>query len=359
MYQIKSLPLHSCFSRMNKIEIFCVCALLSLTACKKEREHVRQVMQVPQTECLVKTTPVKNQGASDLCWAYAMLATIESDHLMIGDSVNLSPLYLGRRYLEEQTDRFFLSGGKEKIAMRGMASMTLHLLNRYGITHYDAFHRDEVNIRVLARKAEQTATACITQRKGLLSMRNELGNLLDEHLPTVPRYVFMLGAEYTTLEFAHSVYREGEYEALTSFTHHPFGSRFALESADNKMSDEFLNVPLDTLMQRIEHALHTGHAVCWEGDISEPKFSFPKGIAKLENDQLRVTQESRQHDFEQRLTTDDHCMEIIGMARTDKGSRYFICKNSWGTKNPFGGWMYLSENYMRAKTIAVWMKNTE
>ena len=343
---------------MSKRGIFCICALLSLASCKKEGEHVRQVMQVPQTECLVKTTPVKNQGMSDLCWAYAMLATIESDHLMEGDSVNLSPLYLGRRFLEEQTDRFFLSGGKEKIGMRGMASMTLHLLNRYGITHYDAFHRDEVNIRVLARKAEQTATASIAQQKGLSSMREQLGNLLDEHLPTVPRYVFMLGAEYTTLEFAHSVYREGVYEALTSFTHHPFGSRFVLESVDNRMNDEFLNVPLDTLMQHIEHALRTGHAVCWEGDISEKKFSFQKGIAKIEDEQQRVTQERRQQDFERRLTTDDHCMEIIGMARTEKGSRYFICKNSWGTKNPFGGWMYLSENDVRAKTIAVWINQS-
>ena len=317
---------------MKKLVIL-LTLVLSLTSCHRERQ-VQQILQKPRTECLVKTTPVKNQGASELCWIYAMLATIESDRLMEGDSVNLSPQFIARKYLEEQADRFYLSGGKEKISMRGMSSMLLHLLSRYGMTHYDAFHRDDVDFRVLTRKIEQMAQVSMAERKGLTVFRKDIGGMLDESLHGLPRYVFMLGAEYTTLEFAHSLCHEDDYEALTSFTHHPFGSRFVLETPDNHFHDSFLNVPLDTLMNRIEKTLKSGHAVCWEGDISEP----------------------RQKAFEQRQTTDDHCMEIIGMARTEKGNRYFICKNSWGTENPFGGWMYLSENYLREKTIAVWMK---
>lgn len=328
-----------------------------LTSCHREQQ-MQKVLQKPRTDCLVKTTPVKNQGASELCWIYAMLATIESDRLMEGDSVNLSPQYIGRKYLEELADRYYLTHGKEEIKMRGMSSMLFSLLSHYGITHYDAFHRDDVNFRVLVRKVQQMAQHAQAQRKGLASFRNDLCSLLDEELHGSPRFVFMLGAEYTTLEFAHSVCREDEYEALTSFTHHPFGSRFALETPDNRLHDEFLNVPLDTLMNRIEQSLRNGHAVCWEGDISEPKFSFAKGVAKLENEQQQITQELRQKAFEQQQTTDDHCMEIIGIAHTDKGSRYFICKNSWGTDNPFDGWMYLSENYLRAKTLAVWMKKS-
>lgn len=338
-----------------KAKIYWFVLLLTLTACHREKQEPQR-LQRPHTECLVKTTPVKNQGASELCWIYAMLATIESDRLMEGDSVNLSPQYIGRKYIEELADRYYLTDGKEEMNLRGMSSMLFPLLRRYGITHYDAFHRDDVNFRVLIRKVQQMAQVAHSQRKGLTSFRNDLCTLLDEELHGSPRYVFMLGAEYTTLEFAHSVCHEDDYEALTSFTHHPFGSRFALETPDNRLQDQFLNVPLDTLMNRIESSLRNGHAVCWEGDISEPKFSFAKGVGKMENEQQVVTQELRQKEFEQQQTTDDHCMEIIGIAHTDKGSRYFICKNSWGTQNPFGGWMYLSENYLRAKTLAVWMK---
>ena len=49
------------------------------------------------------------------------------------------------------------------------------------------------------------------------------------------------------------------------------------------------------------------------------------------------------------------CMELIGIKRTPKGGKYYLAKNSWGEDNALGGYMYLSENYLRMKTIAVWM----
>ena len=61
-----------------------------LTACQEKPQHTFT------NELLLPMTPVKNQGKSELCWAYAMLATIETEHLLRGDSVNLSPQYLGR-----------------------------------------------------------------------------------------------------------------------------------------------------------------------------------------------------------------------------------------------------------------------
>ena len=50
-------------------------------------------------------------------------------------------------------------------------------------------------------------------------------------------------------------------------------------------------------------------------------------------------------------------MCLIGIAHDNKGRRYYIAKNSYGTKNPYGGLMYLSENYVRMKTVAVVVKN--
>lgn len=48
-------------------------------------------------------------------------------------------------------------------------------------------------------------------------------------------------------------------------------------------------------------------------------------------------------------------MEIMGIAHDDKGNKYFLCKNSWGTQNRYHGFMYLSYNYVRLKTIAVYI----
>lgn len=296
-------------------------------------------------------TPVKDQGSSSLCWAYAMLAVIESEHLAVGDSVNLSTDYVARQYLMEQTRRRYLSGGRHSIDHRGMMPMLIHLIHRYGAEPESTYHIKggrTANYHVLGRQLARIADTS----RSLAEAERRADTLFDQRIGFLPRFVFLYGAEYTPLEFAHSVCRRHEYELLTSFTHHPFGERFALETPDNRMDDEFLNVPLDTLMHTMEHTLLHGHAVGWEGDISEEGFSFERGVATLPAEKP-CTQAERQRAFETRKTTDDHCMALIGMARDAKGRRYFIAKNSWGTANPYGGLMYLSEDYVRLKTIAI------
>ena len=308
------------------------------------------------TEVMLKTTPVKDQGQSELCWVYAMLATIETEHLMQGDSINLSPDYIARMWLAEQARFCYLSKGKHTISMRGIPSMTLGLLEQYGLEPYDAYHNfDGVNYRVLARKAMQIARASTS----LAILDTHMADILDHDIGYLPRTLFMLGTEYTPLEFAHSVCLPGEYEALTSFSHHPFNQKFILETPDNQLHDSFMNVPLDSMMMHIEQSLRKGHPVCWEGDISEPGFNTAAGCATLDKESMPITQQQRQRAFETLQTTDDHCMELCGIAHDIKGNKYFIAKNSWGKTRPFSGFMYLSFNYVRAKTIAVYLPKVQ
>ena len=85
-------------------------------------------------ELLLPMTPVKDQGNTEFCWAYAMLATIETEHILRGDSVNLSPQYLGRMLKKYQ---------KQKVKTeRGMGQTALNLLERYGVVGYDVMSDD-------------------------------------------------------------------------------------------------------------------------------------------------------------------------------------------------------------------------
>ncbi|MCR5077560.1 MAG: cysteine protease [Prevotella sp.] len=339
--------------------------LLFLAACGKQSKRVSFPTDRMTVDLRLPTTPVKDQGNSSLCWAYAMLATIETEHIMQGDSVNLSPDYVARMYLSEQVmNRHLLPhrAAKESqpVTTRGMSTMLIDLIETYGLQHYDAYHRNrDADYKVLCRKLSRLSMPSVSRMiwgKNANITKNgssPADNLLDESLGGLPRQVFMFGAIYTPLEFAHSVCRDDEYTALTSFTHHPYNQRFPLEVPDNYFHNTFLNVPLDTMMNTIVRSLHAGHPVCWEGDISEPGFSFSQGIAVLQNEDKPVTTEHRQASFESHRTTDDHCMEIIGLAHDRHGRRFFLCKNSWGTDNPYHGFMFLSENYVRLKTIAI------
>lgn len=301
-------------------------------------------------DVLLKTTPVKDQGQSQLCWVYAMLATIETERLQLGDSVNLSPDYLARLWLQDQTRTYYLTRGRVKPSLRGMMPMTLHLMERYGIQPYDSYHPvGPLSYNALTKASMQVARASTSLRM----LDDRLGDLLDKQIGYLPPTLFMLGMGYTPRQFAQSVCLPGDYLALTSFTHHPFKKPFVMESPDNRMLDSFLNVPIDRLMNTIISALRHGHPVCWEGDTSELGFDFLRGIATLPDEEHVPTQQERQRAFEQFLTTDDHCMELCGLAHDRHGRLFFIAKNSWGTNNPYGGFMYLSYNYVRLKTIGI------
>lgn len=301
--------------------------------------------------CKVRTTAVRDQGDSELCWVYAMLSTIESERLAMGDSVCLSADYLARMLIADKGRRCQLSG---KIpGMRGMAQTAVTMMMRYGMMPHGSYHaREGMSYRVLKRKVAVMARQRTTFRK----FDTMLGDLLDREIGYLPRAVYMLGAEYTPVEFAHSVCLPDDWMAVTSFTHHPYGERFVLETPDNVLADSFLNVRLDTMMAWIERSLMQGHPVCWEGDISEPGFSMDKGTAVLEGMTPRIDSRMRQLAFERRETTDDHCMELIGIATDARGRKFFVAQNSWGIAGRYGGYILMSDSYMRLKTIAVMIK---
>lgn len=340
-----------------------VAAAIVIGVCRRPSAQMSQVAGEELTiDTLLPVTPVKSQGKSPLCWIYAMLATIETDRLVQGDSVNLSPTYVARCFLAQQARRYYQSRGKSAMSLRGMMTMTLKVLEENGVQPYDYYRKaDKVNWNVLQRRVIQLADAALSRGEELGSFERQMGELLDEETDFMPRYVHMLGAEYTSEEFGRSVVMPGDWVAMTSFTHHPFGESFVLELADNQFQDSYLNVPLDTLVEAVHRSLLAGHPVCWEGDISERGFSFENGFAELDETVASGTadtadnpaQKRRQRQFERRQTTDDHCMALVGLAHDSSGRRYYIAKNSWGTGNPFGGLMYLSEDYLRMKTIAV------
>lgn len=326
---------------------------LLCSGCQEQKKYKAEKFY---TDVINRITPVKNQGPSNSCWAYAMLATIESEHIERGDSVNLSVSYVMRMRMQDEFCKYYLSRGSIPFFDRGMGQTLINVIETYGAMPYDSYQdKDEFRSRVLCNKLKYVADKAIGRCAGLSSVKGSVDDILDNALGPSPRNVYMFGAEYTPLEFAHSVCRPDEYIALTSYTHHPFYKYFPLEVSDNIERNQFMNVPIDTFENYVLKALRHHHSVCWEGDTSESGFNFSRGIAELQDDDTNVTQEKRQSSFERFKTTDDHCMEIIGLAHDKSGKCYFICKNSWGTDNPYHGLMYMSENYFKLKTIAIYV----
>ena len=69
--------------------------------------------------------------------------------------------------------------------------------------------------------------------------------------------------------------------------------------------------------------------------------------------ELEVTQESRQLMFDEKSSTDDHGMHLYGIAKDQNGVKYYLIKNSWGETGAYKGIWYMSENFLRAKTLNI------
>ena len=66
-----------------------------------------------------------------------------------------------------------------------------------------------------------------------------------------------------------------------------------------------------------------------------------------------ITAAQRQQAFDNYTTTDDHGMHIVGLVKDQNGKEYYIVKNSWGETNDYKGYMYVTKEYVRYKTISI------
>lgn len=136
---------------MRKLIILFV-TLATITSCDLKRENFNSSKKHFTNEVLLGYTPVKDQGHSSLCWAYAMLATIETEHIQMGDSVNLSVDYIARYQLGEQARFHFLSKGYDRMTLRGTAPLLLRLIDEYGIMPYDSYNAHNINYQSMMKR---------------------------------------------------------------------------------------------------------------------------------------------------------------------------------------------------------------
>ena len=247
----------------------------------------------------------------------------------------------------------------------------------------------EHNHGALSRYFKALVDANIASKKRTPQYYALINNLFDTYLGKLPEKFTYKGKEYTPQSFTESLgLNMDDYIELTSFTHKPYYEMFSPEVPDNWENQPMYNLPLDELIETIDYALNKGYTVCWDGDVSEQGFSFKNGIAinpqvedvkdysttdrarfekmpkyqrmdevfKFEHPypEINVTPEIRQDGYEKFVTTDDHLMHITGIVKDQNGTKYYITKNSWGAdSNKSGGYLNMSESYVRAKTICV------
>ena len=343
----------------------------------------------------LKATSVKNQSNTGTCWCFATTSFIESELLRMGKGeYDLSEMYIVRyNYVDRLKDNYAQQGkgnlgqgsvGHDWITeftKNGIVPDEIYTGLNYSITNHN---HSELNSFVNA-----IAAVPVKRNKESDQYFTIVDAILDTYLGKVPQTFTYKGVGYTPKSFTSSLgINPDDYAEITSFTFFPFYTQGVVPIPDNWRKMNYYNVPLDDLIAIMNNALNTGFTVAWDGDVSEKGFSHSKGVAiipEFENTdqysgsdkarlgkmtreertseaykftrpfpEVKVTQAFRETGFDNKTTTDDHLMHLTGIVKDQNGTIYYITKNSWGTdRNPFGGYLNMSENYVRAKTIAI------
>ena len=345
--------------------------------------------------CRVPATPVKNQASTGTCWCFATTSFMESELLRMGKGeYDLSEMFIVRQKYMNQLNDNYIRQGEGNIGQGSLSHTFMNAFRQVGIVPEEVYSginydSDRHNHGELVRYMGAIANEAVKMRKRSPEYNELIQSLFDIYLGKVPEKFSYKGKEYTPQSFAASLgLNMDDYVELTSFNHHPYYQKFEVEVHDNWEHYQQYNLPLDELIEVQDYALQHGFTVCWDGDVSEKGFSFKNGVAinpevkKVEDysttdrarfekmdekerldevykfehpyPEVNVTQEVRQAGFESYVTTDDHLMHLTGIVKDQNGTKYYITKNSWGTeRNKFGGYLNMSESYVRAKMIYI------
>lgn len=337
-----------------------------------------------------KITSVKNQANSSTCWSFSGLAFFESELLRLGKpAVDLSEMFVVHHSFTDKAEKHLRMNGTSNFAPGGSFYDDVYAWKTYGMVPDSLMNglnygeTKHVHGELDALTGAFMSTLLKNPNKSLsTAWQPAFEGILNAYLGKLPVEFTVNGKKFTPLTYANSLgLNMDDYVSITSFTHHPFYTKFAIEIPDNWRWAESYNIPLDEFGRIFDYAVENGYTVAWGADVSEKGFTR-NGIGllpetKAENltgtDQAKwvgkqketkydikgplleekVKQESRQKGFDNYQTTDDHGMLIYGTAKDQNGAQYYMVKNSWGTDNKYKGIWYVSKPFVMSKTINI------
>ena len=369
-----------CFSSMN----------VNAEDNKKEKEEGFVFTTVKENPI----TSIKNQNRSSTCWAFSGVGFFEAELLRLGKGeFDLAEMFIVHHTMQDRGENYVRYHGDASFSPGGSFYDFVACYNKYGMVPQDVMpgimYGDSMHVH---NELDAVAGAYVQAigkgdyKKLTPVWKKGLASIYDTYLGECPQEFSYKGKTYTPRTFADEALglNMNDYVSLTSYTHHPFYSKFIIEIQDNWRNAASYNLPLDEFMEVMDNAVKTGYTFAWGSDVSEAGFTrngiavYPdakKGAELTGSDMARwlgmsavskrkeltsrplpevtVTQEMRQEAYDNWETTDDHGMLIYGIAKDQNGKEYFMVKNSWGESGKYKGIWYASKAFVAYKTMNI------
>jgi bleomycin hydrolase len=367
---------------MKNILLACLAVFVFVTTQAQTRTNKKDSKLVFSDIKEARCTSVKDQYHSSTCWVFSTQSFLESEFMRMGKGeVDLSEMWIVRAGYIEKAKHYMRLMGKGQFSPGGEPADVITLAGIYGLVPQSAYPglpagEEKVRHGEMDAVLKAILDAQLKLEEGYLSPNwlNAYIGALDGYLGAPPANFDYNGKKYDPKSFSTFLgFKPEDYVSVTSFTHHPFYTRFALEVADNWNWELSYNVSLSDMTTIVDNATATGYTVEWGTDVSEKYFSHKNGLALVpekswelmsagEKDSLwnyptkerGITELMRQEAFDNLSTQDDHGMQITGQCKDQTGKKYLIVKNSWGTAgNETGGYIYVTYPYFQYKTTSI------
>ncbi len=373
-------------------------ALAALTAATVSAQQAPKVKPADYQFTTVKEIPItsmKNQNRSGTCWCFSSLSFLESEvikakNLKAEAYPDFSEMFIVRHSYHDRAVKYVRLNGYLNMAQGSGFGDVLEVIRDYGLMPQSAYSGMNYGYELPVQgeldavlRGYVEAVAKNPNRKLTPVWTKGFDGILDAYLGELPENFVENGVTYTAASYRDAMgINPDDYVNISSYTHHPFYSQFAIEVEDNWRWGLCYNLPLNEFMAVIDNAVENGYTVLWGGDVSEPGFTRDglailldteakpttgsdqeRWVGKAEDKpaaaaekkelpkELDVTQEIRQRMFDEKTSTDDHGMHLYGTAKDQNGTKYYLIKNSWGVTGAYDGTWYMSENFVKGKTL--------
>ncbi|MEN8192487.1 MAG: C1 family peptidase [Bacteroidota bacterium] len=339
---------------------------ISKKSFKMDYEGIDIPKSVDEFETFWHNPPI-SQGVTGTCWDFSTTSFFESEiYRLHGEKIKLSELYTAywefvekaRRFIQKRGDSYFAEGSEGEAVKLNW--------QRYGTMPADAYSGLlEGQPNHDHRQVFKEMNSYLESVKSMNAWNEEenlktIKAILNHHLGTPPESFDYNDKTYTPNEFFKEVINLNmdDYFEFLSTVKYSYYTKIEFEVPDNWWhSSNYYNIPLSKFMDIIHRSVREGYSIALGGDVSESGYCSSTDAAVVPTYDISsefIDEYSREFRFNNKTTTDDHGIHIVGFIEKNGNDWYLIKDSGSGSRNGNAvGYYYYHEDYVKLKMLSI------
>jgi bleomycin hydrolase len=306
-----------------------------------------------------------NQGLTGTCWSFAGTSFIETETERITKKkIKLSEMFTVYWEYIERAKYFVETRGNMYFAEGSESNAVTKIIKKYGAVPSYNFPGKLPGIKIhnhkkmLAEMLQFLESVKANNNWNENTVVETIKSILNHYMGEPPSTIIYEGKTLTPKEFSTNILQiiPDNYFSFMSTKEIAYNQKGLLDEPDNWWKcDNYYNLSLDDYMKLLNNSITKSYSIAICGDVSEPGYNAEYQVAVIPTFDIPsnyINEDSRQYRLENKSTTDDHCIHIVGVQNIN-GTNWYLIKDSGSgafdgnTK----GYRFYHEDYIKLKMM--------